>query len=155
MKGLFVLVVGIGLGVLGYWYYTEGRNKESVQRAEQNATQEARRITEAVKEKLGDIRAEDIKEELAKTGKVVRQKAEKAGAAVADAATNARITAAIKAKYALDPDLSALKTSVDTTDGVVTLAGTVSSAEAVAKAMTLALETEGVREVVSNLQIKN
>ena len=53
-----------------------------------------------------------------------------------------------------DKDLSALSISVNTTSGIVTLSGTVSSPEHISKAMLLAMETEGVREVVSTLQVR-
>jgi osmotically-inducible protein OsmY len=42
---------------------------------------------------------------------------------------------------------------VSTTDGVVTLSGKVDSAQLVSRAMLLALETGGVRQVISTLQI--
>jgi osmotically-inducible protein OsmY len=44
---------------------------------------------------------------------------------------------------------------VNTTRGVVTLSGTVSSEAKIGKAMLLALQTEGVQEVISTLQIKS
>jgi osmotically-inducible protein OsmY len=47
-----------------------------------------------------------------------------------------------------------LSISVDTTDGLVTLSGTARSHDEVAKAVRLALETEGVRKVVSTLQVR-
>jgi osmotically-inducible protein OsmY len=52
-------------------------------------------------------------------------------------------------------DLSALKISVNTTGGVVTLSGSAPSTEAISKAMLLAMETDGVREVVSTLQVQS
>jgi hyperosmotically inducible protein len=85
----------------------------------------------------------------------VREKAKRAGAAVADAATNARITATIKTKLLTEPGLSGLSINVDTTDGFVTLSGTVSSPEQVARAVKIALETEGVYKVASTLQVKS
>ena len=54
---------------------------------------------------------------------MVRRKTEQVARQVADATEDGRTSAAIKARYALDPNLSALDISVDTTDGVVTLAG--------------------------------
>jgi len=91
---------------------------------------------------------------LAKTGQVVRRKAQQAGQAIADATADARITAAIKARLMAARDLPAMSISVNTTGGVVTLSGAVSSAEEVSKAMLVTLETEGVREVISTLQVK-
>ena len=75
------------------------------------------------------------------------------GTAVADASSDAAITAKIKAKFALDRDLSALSISVNTTAGHVTLAGTVPSDKLIGKAVMLALETDGVREVSSTLKV--
>jgi osmotically-inducible protein OsmY len=84
---------------------------------------------------------------------VVRRKSEQVARQVAEATEDARTSAAIKAQLALDPNLSALDISVDTTDGVVTLAGKVDSPDAVARAMELALEHDNVREVISTLQV--
>jgi hyperosmotically inducible periplasmic protein len=75
------------------------------------------------------------------------------GEKIADSAADARVTAAIKAKLAVDPDLSALAISVSTTSGIVTLSGKVGSAELVGKAMLVALETEGVRDVIATMQV--
>jgi osmotically-inducible protein OsmY len=102
-----------------------------------------------------DLRPEDIREDLARTGQVVRRKAREAGQAIADATADARTTAAIKGKFLADPALSALSISVNTTAGVVTLSGTVSSTEDIGKAMLLAMDCAGVREVVSTLQVRN
>ena len=44
--------------------------------------------------------------------------------------------------------------SVSTTDGRVTLSGNVANARLIGKAMALALETDGVREVSSTLKVK-
>ena len=157
MKNSFIaFLFGLIIGAGAFWYFTEGQKKESVQRAQENVAAGAERMKEAISDKVSDLswRSDDIKEELARTGKVVRKKAQEVGTKVADATANARTSAAIKAKLALDKDLSALTISVDTTDGVVTLSGTVSDFEHIGKAMRLAMETEGVREVVSTLQVK-
>jgi hyperosmotically inducible protein len=154
MKTLLVLILGVAIGFGVYWFVHQPEGKEHLQKAEEKLSSGANQVKEKINEKVGDLKAEDIKEELARTGKVVRKKAKELGAAVADATADARITAAIKAKYAVDPDLSAWSISVNTTDGKVTLAGTVSSYERIEKAINIALETEGVREVVSTLQVK-
>src|SRR4030095_767884 len=134
---LLVLIVGAV-----YWYVSGGKDRSDVQKAQDEIASTAERVKDAIKEKLPEIRTEDIKEELAKTGKFVRQKAREAGAAIADATADARITGAIKTKLVADTDLSALKISVSTTDGVVTLSGSVSSPEKVATAMNLALSVD-------------
>jgi osmotically-inducible protein OsmY len=61
---------------------------------------------------------------------------------------------AIKAKYAADPDLSVWSISVSCHEGHVTLSGTVPNPEGVGKAVALALQTDGVQDVTSTLEIK-
>ncbi len=155
MRILLALIL-VALLVGGYFYFADGRKKETVQQTESDLASRAVRLKETIQDKLKNfsLRADDIKDDLSRSGKVVRQKAREVGAAVADATADARITGAIKAKLIADPDLSALSISVNTTDGVVTLSGSVSSHENIGKAMLLALETDGVREVVSTLQVR-
>jgi osmotically-inducible protein OsmY len=100
------------------------------------------------------VSPEDIKDELARTGQVVRRAANEAGHAIADATADARTTAAIKTKLIATRDLSGLNISVNTTAGVVTLSGAVGSAEDISKAILVAMQSDGVREVVSTLQVK-
>ena len=66
-----------------------------------------------------------------------------------------KITAAVKARLSTGLGLSALgDISVDSTDGLVTLSGSVASREDINKAVKIAAETEGVRQVISTLQVK-
>jgi len=122
---------------------------ESVSKGASNAR-------DAVRDKLHDLNfsTDDLKEELSRTGQVVREKAKQLGAKVADATADARVTAAIKGKLLTDSTLSALSISVSTTGGVVTLSGSVKSHEEIKKAMELALATDGCDKVVSTLQVK-
>lgn len=60
----------------------------------------------------------------------------------------------IKARLAADSELSAWNISVDTTGGVVTPAGTVATPGLIGRAVLLALESDGVNEVISTLQVK-
>lgn len=95
----------------------------------------------------------DIKEDLAKSGRVVRDKTVAAGATVGGVIDNARLVTVINGKLVADKDLSALKINVDASEGVVTLRGTVASAELIGRAIALALHTDGVTQVVSLLTI--
>jgi osmotically-inducible protein OsmY len=150
---LFGFVLGIFAGAFGYWYLeqpgttTRGEYTRSV-------TGAADRVKSAVQSKVGEIRTEDIKSELDRAGMVVREKLAKTGQAISDATVDARTTATIRGKFLKEPGLASLGISVDTTDGLVTLSGTARSHDEVAKAVRLALETEGVRKVVSTLQVK-
>jgi hyperosmotically inducible protein len=155
MKTLFVLILGVAIGFGVFWYLkSDSTRKPTLEEAGEKVSEGAENLKDKVSEKMGEIRTEDIKEELAKSGRVVRRKAEQAGNAIADATADARITTAIKSKYAVESDVSALKISVNTTGGIVTLSGTVDSHEHIQKAMRLALETDGVSEVISTLQVK-
>jgi len=156
MRVLLALIVGIALGAAVVWYYGSSQSKAQVQSAANQVASAAKSARDAVQEKLKvlDLRPQDVKDELARTGQVVRRKAKEAGQAISDATADARITAAIKGRLVASQDLSALSISVNTTDGIVTLSGTVPSGEAISKAMLLAMETDGVKEVISTLQVR-
>jgi hypothetical protein len=92
---------------------------------------------------------ENLREGLAKTGQVVREQARIAGEKLDDG----RVVAAIKGKFALDRDLSALDLRVTSDDGRVSLTGSVASAELAERAAELARTTDGVVAVDSRLQV--
>lgn len=96
----------------------------------------------------------DIKNDLQSSGRIVRDKTMAAGESVGGAVDNARIVTVINGKYVADSDLSALKINVDADNGVVTLNGTVKSADYIGKAIALALDTNGVHQVVSLLKVE-
>ncbi len=159
------LILGAILGAAGFWFIqTKAReHPEAEQRAEAAANQAAssasetgHHLSEAFKAKLEtlDLRSEQIKDELGRTGKIVRRNAHDFGDQVADATADTRIIAAIKAEYALDSDLSVWQIAVSCNLGRVTLAGTVAAEENIGKAVALALETDGVRDVTSTLVVK-
>ena len=156
MRKLLILFVGIAIGGVAMWFFGNYRNDPRVQSAGQKVETAAKAAHEAATNELRvlRLRPEDIKDELARTGQVVRRAATQAGQAIADATADARTTGAIKAKLLTSRDLSALNISVNTTAGVVTLSGAVASSEHISKAILLAMETDGVREVVSTLQVK-
>lgn len=160
------ILVGVIIAVAALWYFTVGKDTPAVQRTQDTATAQAekaiestRAATEQARQALAakletlDLRPEDIRKELIEKGKVLRRKARDMGEAASDAALDTRATAVIKTKLAADPDLSVLSISVATTGGRVTLSGTVASPELIGKAMAMALETEGVREVISTIQV--
>jgi len=156
MKTFVALVLGIAIGGAAAWFYSTYRNDPRLQSAGQKVETAAKAARDTAQNELRvlHLRPEDIKDELARTGQVVRRAAVGAGHAIADATADARVTAAIKAKLIASRDLSALNISVNTTAGVVTLSGFVSSPEHISKAILLAMETDGVREVVSTLQVR-
>ena len=125
--------------------------RESAANVGDSVKQTASNVGDSLKQTFD---AEKIKAELARTGRVIREKTGKAADYVADATANARTTGSIKTKLVADTGLSAFQINVDTSDGVVTLSGTVTSYEEIAKAMKLAMETDGVHRVISTLQVK-
>ena len=172
----FIFLLGIVLGVLGHRYYLENEAAkptavEASPGAPTTVTKHASPATpttpaptladrardtavaakDAVAGKLADwhLTPAEIKEDLAKTGTVVRTKTAAAGKTL----SNARIVAVIKGKYALENDLSARTITVDADAGKVTLRGTTASAELIARAIALALETDGVTTVESHLTV--
>lgn len=73
--------------------------------------------------------------------------------AVACAQSDPGITTAVKAKLAADDAVKAYQIDVDTSDRVVTLTGTVDRTAAKEQAVTLARQTEGVRDVVDQITV--
>src|ERR1035441_5729346 len=123
MKTFIVLLVGVTLGAAAVWFYSNCRDDPRMKSAEQKVENAAKNTRDATQEKLRDLHltSDDIKDELARTGQVVRRGARPAGQTIADATADARITTAIKGKLLASRDLSALSISVNTTAGVVTL----------------------------------
>jgi osmotically-inducible protein OsmY len=72
---------------------------------------------------------------------------------VGEFASDAELTAKIKAKMALDDGVRAQTIGVATTDGVVTLTGTIGSASEHDRAVRLARDTKGIRQVVDRLTV--
>ncbi len=70
------------------------------------------------------------------------------------ALANTALTSKIKAKIALDDTLDASSIGVDTTDSVVTLTGTVTSAAQHTRALQLARETAGVKSVTDRITVR-
>ena len=156
MRAFIALIFGLIIGATVAWFYIANRGTPRMQTAQEKVSDAGKSVRDAVQDQLRvlDLRSGDIKDELARTGKVVRRKAQEAGKVIADATADARITGAIKAKLLASKDLSALSISVNTTAGVVTLSGQVSSPDDIGKAMLLAMQTDGVHEVISTLQVK-
>ncbi len=156
MRVLLALIIGVLIGAAAIWYLGSGHGDSRVHDAQNKVEDTAKSARDAVQTKMQDwhLGGDDIKDELKRTGTVIRHKAQDAGQAIADATADARTTAAIKAKLVASKDLSALDISVNTTGGTVTLSGTVTSADNIGKAMQLAMDTDGVNEVVSTLQVK-
>ena len=111
---------------------------------ENRAERGAAEVKEEGRELAAEVK-EESREAAAKAGDV----ADKTGAAITDAA----ITSAVKAKFLADTTVKGLRIDVDTSNGMVTLNGNVSSKAEADRAMTLARNPDGVKNVHSNLKI--
>jgi osmotically-inducible protein OsmY len=165
MKFINGMLLGIILGAVGYWFVQEKarqhpeaqqRFEDSAAKAGAAASDAAHNLSDAFKAELDalDLRPDQIKDEMTRTGKVVRHRAQEIAGEVSDAAADARIVTEIKAKYAGDSDLSVWSISVSCHEGHVALSGTVPTSEGVGKAIALALKVSGVVDVTSTLEIK-
>ncbi|MFT4195724.1 BON domain-containing protein [Ottowia sp.] len=111
--------------------------RQSAGAAAADAKVAARNAAADIKEGASDLKAE--------AGAALSR----AGGAVGDVA----ISASVSAGLAKDPDLSALRITVDTQDGVVSLNGPAPSAAAKARAETIARNVKGVKSVQNHLAV--
>ena len=146
MKYLLILALGVALGI-----YID---RYQLRTPEPNAPAAAQAGTSAPSgfdEKLREWRLtpDDIKQDLAQTGGVVRNQAHAVGEKISDA----RILAVVKAKYILDRDLAGCDIHVSVADSRVSLSGSVGSPDLVGRAVALALDTDGVLGVDSKVKV--
>ncbi|KAB2646085.1 MAG: BON domain-containing protein [Verrucomicrobiota bacterium] len=136
MKSLFILVLGITLGGYCMHLYDQNENKPKEVLIEQM--------------KKMHVSADEVRVDLVKTGEVVRDKAASAGVGL----TDARILAVIKGKFLLDHDLSAADIQIEVDHSDVTLKGHVASEALLNKAVSAAMDTEGVHHLKAQLFLK-
>jgi len=156
MKAFLALLVGIVIGAIAIWIFRGNIDEKKAHDLQSQLEAQAKTAGDAIESQLRawHLTHDDITNELNRTGRVIRDNAQKAGHALSDATADARVTAAVKARLFRETDLSAWNISVATTEGVVTLSGSVSSPDLIGKAILLALQTEGARQVISTLQVK-
>ena len=76
-------------------------------------------------------------------------------AKVADAVSDTTLTAKVKTALVAEPGIKSTAIEVTTKDAVVTLSGTVDSTTEKAKALMVAENVQGVKNVVDNLSLKS
>jgi len=131
---LVLALVAIGTYLLGYWSLDQ-------------VTGHSRRVTStpssaAARTSTGGDRMAQVD---AQAGKAAHQ--------VSTFLSDAELTGKIRSKMALDDSVRARAIGVSTTDGVVTLEGTVGSAAEHNQAVRLARNTTGVKQVVDHLKV--
>ncbi len=161
MKSLVIFLLGAVIGAFAYSLYVSRETGAAPQEVEapqpetRTLGERASDSTTGIKDRLAAkakewrLTPEEIKRELQRGGQIVREKAGAAGGKIADV----RIVAVIKSKYVINRDLPAKDINVDCTGGKVTLTGDVASVELISKAVLLAMDTDGVVAVTSNLTI--
>jgi hyperosmotically inducible protein len=97
-----------------------------------------------------DQAAESAGNQIEATKESMDEKAETAGNYLQDSVT----TAKVKAEILAEPALKVLQISVTTTDGVVTLSGTVDSQLSLERATEVAQSNQGVKSVENKLVVK-
>lgn len=100
-----------------------------------------------------DDKAAEIKDRAGDTVDSAQKKAGDAADRAGEVLGDAAITTAVKSKFLADTSVSGMKIDVDTTNGVVTLQGTVPSAAEKRRAVELAKETTGVKSVRDQLKV--
>lgn len=151
LKNLALVTVGFVLGVIVMWQVF-GKGTLRGWFAERRAGQAADDASSALQD-AGGMNFDAIRREVVRSGRVVFEKMNSAGAALSDATADLKITALIKGKLASDRVLMNRLIGVSTHSGRVRLTGQVSSAEEITKAMLLAYDTPGVSAVESELRI--
>jgi hyperosmotically inducible protein len=117
------------------------------------AEEQAKAVSADVKDKAAEI-AEEAKDKTKEIAGEVAEKGKEVLSATGEAITDGWVLAKLKTKFSDDKLVKEGKIDVDVKDRVVTLKGTVPSAEAKAQAATIARGTEGVGRVVDELIVK-
>jgi osmotically-inducible protein OsmY len=112
-----------------------------------DATKDAAEKTKEMAGKTADKTREIVGE--------VAQKSQQVASATGETVTDSWITTKVKAKFADEKVLEGSNIHVDTSDRVITLAGTVRSRPARERAVSIATGTEGVKLVVDHLFVVN
>lgn len=128
---LIVVIVAAGTFLLGWWGAERSLPADEAVGTAGTATERAREVGAEVGERAA-VAAETARQSIAESG----------------------ITAKIKAKMALDDTVKALAIDVDTSGSTVTVTGTVDTAAQEQRALMLARETDGVKNVVDRVEVR-
>src|SRR5688500_11203341 len=100
-KLLFGFIMGVLAGIWGYAIVQKTPTHRHAGAANGGFAQDAGRV-------FRDIRTDDVRQELERTGLVIRQKAAQIGTAIAETTADARVTGAIKARLLSEPGVSSM-----------------------------------------------
>ena len=145
---IVAVAVLLGVGVTAAAYYLRDRPGEPAGGRERTA---GARVGAAAETLVESIDRERIREAGAELAETLGDNVGEAGAALADA----RLTAKITSKIALDDTLAGSRINVDTEGARVTVRGTARSAAQRDRALQLARETAGVTAVVDRVAVEH
>jgi hyperosmotically inducible protein len=134
LKAVLVIVILVGAAAFLFGWWTGGGRTHPLERPAIGTS--------------GHVDTSHAREVGARVGEKTAEVANRAEAALSDGA----LTAKIKSKMALDDLVQARTIDVTTKDGEVTLSGTVRSAREHQRAVQLAKETAGVKNVIDKLR---
>jgi hyperosmotically inducible periplasmic protein len=151
MRTLIVVILLIVVAIFIFSYTGSKTSKNAtvaMKEASKEATDKTAQKLEELKKKLQE---EKVAEKVKKGANEAVVAVKKGAETVEKLTLDASITAAIKMKLANDEAIEARNIDVETKNGVVTLKGKVSSPAEAERAIQLAKEVEGVKEVKSAL----
>ena len=90
MRFILTLVIGIALGIAAVWYFNHNKNNSQFETAGQEIKSTAQNAGNALADKFRSwkLDRETITNELARTGRVIREKTDAAGKALKDASAD-------------------------------------------------------------------
>jgi hyperosmotically inducible protein len=149
IRRLLLLAVVGAAGVAAYAYWSDSGPALRARAAEL--------VTRTAKREAGELASKAADKASDAAGKIATTAAGKASdtaGKLGDTVSDARLTAKIKSKMALDDHVKARAIDVDTSDGVATLRGSVASSDERKRAVQLARDTEGITRVVDELEVR-
>jgi len=148
MKTVLAFCLGVILTAGVVWVMSNSETQRHVKDFSNGLGEKVNEAGQGLKDAVEDVDVDEAKRKIRDTGSQVADKTR-------EVVSDASITAAIKAKLIASPDVSALSVDVDTTDGVVTLSGKLDSMDAVKEAVTIASTVDGVKQVLSTVQVES
>src|SRR5947209_19008272 len=102
MRMVLALIIGLIVGSVAMWFYGTTRGHSAVRSSGDQIESGTKSAREAIQERLRawELRPEDVKDDLTRSGEVIRDRARQVGRAIADGNADARITGANKMKLA-------------------------------------------------------
>jgi len=143
-KYIIVFLLGLFLGTSGYWTVRDGPLASKIQKQGVYI-----KTVDALEAKALAKAADEVKTQMSQSGQALMTKS-----GASQPIANDLLNNLVKAKIAADPTTSKAEIDVESEQGEVTLTGTASSYEQVARAMQLALACDATSTVISKIKVK-